>query len=66
MIYRDNWTTEEMKQLRDYCVSKADKKDDEQLLWEALADMCELSRRLFEQREFRLWSEAHHGTTEYI
>ena len=51
MIYRDNWTTEEMKQLRDYCVLRADKKDDEQLLWEALADMCELSRRLFEQRD---------------
>lgn len=66
MIYKNEWTSEEMRQLRDYCVKRAENKDDEELLWEALADMCEFSRRLFEQREFRMWRENNHGSTENI
>lgn len=79
MIYKENWTREEFIDLRKVCEEFAEFTGDEDPRWRAsakqlnwkkfwqyLADACEFSRMTFEQREFELWKEEHHGTTECI
>lgn len=79
MIYKDNWTREEFIDLRKVCEEFSNLSGHEDPRWKAsavlldwkkfwryLADACEFSRMTFEQREFELWKEEHHGTTECI
>lgn len=53
MLYNNGYTINQMKELRDYCQDMAKIGDEEELLWEALHDMCQFALWFADQQELR-------------